>query len=189
MHWLGELFSKVGSLFNWFFVVVPWEQAIRVRMGKTITKLGPGVHFQVPFIDRVYIQNVRDRVAATTSQTLTTSDGKTITLCAAIRFSIEDIVPMYTLLHQASDTICMEVEGHFSDYIISHTDSECTPELVLVHVLSKTCLEQYGLKLTKVFLTDFAKVKTYRLINGGLDHYTSVSISTDCERRSGASYD
>lgn len=184
MHWLGELFSKIGSLFNWFFVVVPWEQAIRVRMGKTITKLGPGVHFQVPFLDRVYIQNVRDRVASTTAQALTTKDGKTVTLCAGIRFEIIDIVPLYNRLHQASDTICQEVEGHFSDYIITHDVKDCAPKEVLAYVLEQTDLGQYGLNLTKIFLTDFVITKTYRLIQGGLDRYTTASLHTDQERRS-----
>lgn len=185
MHWLGELFSKIWSLFNWFFVVVPWEQALRVRMGKTITKLGPGVHFQIPFIDRVYIQNVRDRVASTTAQALTTKDGKTITLCAGIRFEILNIVPLYNRLHQANDTICQEVEGHFSDYIITHDVVDCVPEKVLAYVLENTNLAQYGLNLIKIFLTDFVITKTYRLIQGGIDRYTTSDIHTNSERRTG----
>ncbi len=188
MGWLGQLFNKIGQMFNWVFVVVPWQQAIRVRMGKTITVLEPGIHFQVPFIDRVYIQNIRERVAATTSQALTTRDGVTITLCAALRFEIVDIRPMYTRLHQASETICQIVEGFFSEYIITHDASECTPEKVLAFVKGKTDLSKFGLNLTGLFLTDFVKVKTYRLIQGGLDRYTSASIQTDVERRGRGSH-
>ncbi len=189
MGWLGQLFNKIGSMFNWIFVIVPWQQAIRVRMGKTITVLGPGIHFQVPFIDRVYVQNMRERVAATTSQALTTRDGVTITLAAALRFSIEDIKPMYTQLHQASETICQIVEGEFSKYIVGHDAKDCTPEQVLEYVKGRVDLARFGLKLTDLFLTDFVRVKTYRLIQGGLDRYTSAAIQTDIERRGkGASH-
>ena len=181
MGWLGQMF-------NWVFVIVPWQQAIRIRMGKTITVLDPGILFQVPFIDRVYIQNMRERVAATTSQALTTRDGVTITLCAALRFEIVDIRPMYTRLHQASETICQIVEGEFSKYIIMNDAKDCTPDKVLAHVLGRVDLSKFGLKLNDLFLTDFVKVKTYRLIQGGLDRYTSASIQTDVERRGRGSH-
>ena len=184
MHWLNTLFSKLGQLFNWWFVVVPWERAVRVRLGKRMSVIGPGIHLQIPFIDRVYVQNVRQRVSATTSQALTTRDGVTITIQAAFRFKIIDILKLYDSLHQVNSTICQEIEGHFSEYIITHDASECTPELVLAYVTGMTDLEQYGLECVEVFLTDFVRVKTYRLIQGGLDRYTSASISTDYERRS-----
>lgn len=188
MNWLGQLFNKIGQMFNWVFVVVPWQQAIRVRMGKKITVLMPGIHFQIPFIDRVYIQNIRERVAATTSQALTTKDGVTITLCAALRFEIVDIRPMYTQLHQASQTICQIVEGHFSEYIITHDVKDCTPQKVLSYVRKESDLSRYGLNLTDLFLTDFVRVKTYRLIQGGLDRYVSAALNTDEERRQGTSH-
>ena len=183
MNWLGQLFNKLGQMFNWVFVVVPWEQAIRVRMGKKITILNPGVHFQAPFIDRVYVQNIRERVAATTAQSLTTRDGITITLLAALRFEISDIKPLYTRLHQASETICQIVEGFFSEYIITHDAKDCTPEKVLSFVKEEVDISKYGLNLVDLFLTDFVKVRTYRLIQGGLDRYTRADIYTDSERR------
>lgn len=189
MNWLGQLIGKFGQLFNWVFVVVPWQRAIRVRMGKTITVLEPGIHFQVPFIDHVYIQNIRERVASTSAQALTTRDGITITLCAALRFEIVDIKPMYTHLHQASDTICQIVEGVFSEYIITNDVADCTPEKVLSFVRSKVDLSKYGLNLTSLFLTDFVRVKTYRFIQGGLDRYTTADIQTSDERRKSREYD
>ena len=184
MNWLGQLFNKLGQMFNWVFIVVPWEQAIRVRMGKTITMLNAGIHFQIPFIDRVYIQNVRERVTATTSQTLTTRDGVTISLCAALRFEIVDIRPLYTRLHQANQTICQIVEGAFSEYIITNDVEACIPEKIIAFVKAQIDLSEYGLNLTALFLTDFAKVRTYRLIQGDLNRYAHAAIQTDIERRS-----
>ena len=185
MNWLGQILGKFGQMFNWVFIVVPWQQGIRVRMGKTVTLLAPGVHFQVPFIDHVYIQNVRERVVTTTSQTLTMIDGETVTLCAALRFEIVDIRPMYQKLHQASQTICQIVEGYFSEYIIANRAEDCTPEKVLTFVKAKVDLSKYGLNLTSLFLTDFVRVRTFRLIQGEVNRYSRACIQTDNERRSG----
>ena len=185
MSWLNQLFSKLFELFNWFFTVVPWERGVRVRMGKHMKVCQPGIHIQLPFIDKVYLMNIRDRIHATNAQTLTTADGVTITLQAGIRFSIVDVMPMYNRLHQAGDTIGLEIEGLISDYVITHKADECKPAQVLAHVKDHIHLEEYGLDCTKIMLTDFVRTKTYRFIQGGLDRYTEASgMSTDNERKS-----
>jgi len=186
--WINEIFKKIFELLNWWFTVVPWERAIRVRLGKHMCVLSPGIHMQIPFIDKVYISNIRDRVHATTPQTLTTLDGITITLQACIRFSIVDIVPMYNKLHNAGDTISQEIEGRISEYVIGNESKEVTPEKLTTNVLSKVDLSMYGLDCTNVFLTDFVKAKTYRLLQGGMDRYTDADISTANERKNGGSY-
>ncbi len=185
MNWLNVLLSKVGQLFNWFYVVVPWDRAMRVRWGKHMKVMGPGVHVQIPFLDKVYIMGIRDRVASTTTQTLTTANGVTITLCAGFRFEIVDIEPMYNRLHNAGETISQEIEGSISDYIITHNEDECTPAHIKEHVLDKVDLSEYGLNCTKVFFTDFVKVRTYRLINGGMDRWSEPGVNTSHERKGG----
>lgn len=186
MQWLNTLFDKIGRMFNWFFTVVPWERAVRVRLGKHTALLGPGIHLQIPFIDKIYVQNVKVRVTATSAQALTTSDGHTITLQAAVRFHILDVVQLYATLYNVDDTLNQEVEGHFSDYIITHKVADCIPKKVLAYVTKRTNFEQYGLKVSNIFLTDFVRVKTYRLIQGGLENYANAGISTSRERRTGA---
>ena len=183
MNWLNTLFQKIYELFNWFYTVVPWERAMRVRMGKHMRVMMPGIHIQIPFIDKVYLINIRDRAADCSAQTLTTLDGVTITLCAAYRFEITDIVPMYNRLHQAGNTISQEIEGAISDFVIENQSKDVSPMAIRENVLNKVDLSKYGLKCTKVFLTDFVKVKTYRLLQGTLDRWADPDISTSCERK------
>lgn len=188
MSWLGQLFSKVGEAFNWWFTVQPWERAVRVRAGKHVRLLEPGIHMQLPFIDKVYVQNIRVRVAATTSQSLTTRDGVTLTICAAVRFSIVDVLQLYNSLHNAGQTIAQEIEGHLSDYIITHDSVDVTPELLVDYAQRKTDIAQYGLDLDKIFLTDFIRVRTFRLIQGGLDRYQTPGIETSRDRKGKGEY-
>lgn len=185
MEWFSTLVRSFTGLFKWWLITMPWEHAIRVRLGKHVTvhKKG-GVIFRIPYVDQVFVQNVRERVSATTAQTLTTVDGHTITLAACLRYRIEDILPLYQRLHQAAETIQQEIEGLFSEYIITHEVGECTPELVIGHVLEHLDVSQYGLYLKSVFLTDFARVRTYRLIQGAMDaRWIEDELRTTSNRR------
>jgi hypothetical protein len=189
MGWLNTIFQQLFKAFNWFYTVVPWERAVRVRMGKHLRVMGPGIHIQIPFIDKVYLCNIRDRVINTTAQTLTTMDGVTLTCCVGIRFEIVDVEPMYNRLHQAADTIAQEVEGRVSDYVIHRKAEEITPASLERDVLSKIDMSDYGLKLIRVFLTDFVKVKTYRFIQGGLERWTEGgNLNLNRERKNSSLY-
>ena len=183
MNWLNTLFQKIYELFNWFYTVVPWERAMRVRMGKHMRVMLPGIHIQIPFIDKVFLMNIRDRAASTCPQTLTTVDGVTITLQVAYRFEVTDIEPMYNRLHQAANTISQEIEGRVSEFVTENRAEDVSPGAIRENVLDKIDLSKYGLKCTKVFLTDFARVKTYRLINGGMERYQGVELNTNSERK------
>lgn len=171
MNWVQQITSAIGHVFKWWFVVQPWELSIRVRYGKNIEKFGPGIHIKVPFFDRVYVQNVRTRNSILQPQTVTTTDGKTITLCGTLRYRIEDVLKLHMSLHQPEDTICQEVEAIITQYIIINKLEDCTAFNISEHVADNVDLTRYGLSDIKFFITDFAVVRTYRLINGDMRRY------------------
>ena len=60
---IRELFAQLSNVLTWVVVVAPWEQALRIRWGKTATLLKGGVYLRIPFIDRIYRQSVRKRTS------------------------------------------------------------------------------------------------------------------------------
>ena len=42
--------------------IAPWEQGLRVRLGRRVKLLGAGVHLRLPVLDVLYIQTVRTRI-------------------------------------------------------------------------------------------------------------------------------
>ncbi len=171
MNWIQQITSAITQIFKWWFIVQPWEQSIRVRFGKRVRCFEAGIHTKIPFFDRVYIQNVRKRYSIIQPQTITTTDGKTITVCGSLRYRIDDVLKLYTNLHQPEDTICQEVEAMLTQYIIARELSECQPVKISEHIASGIDMTQYGLCDVEFFITDFAVVRTYRLINGDLRRY------------------
>lgn len=46
---IRELFAHIAEAFKFFFVIAPWEQALRIRGGKKVDLLGAGLYFRIPF--------------------------------------------------------------------------------------------------------------------------------------------
>lgn len=103
MEILNIIASFSNKLFQWWFTVMPWEQAIRIRRGKTVRLLGAGLYLKIPFIDAVYIQTTRMRMVDMPIQTVSTQDGTTLTIKAVIGYSIKDVQLLYNTLYHPDD--------------------------------------------------------------------------------------
>lgn len=165
MDALSRLFQAASRVLTWWVSVMPWESAIRVRCGRWVVLLRPGFHLKLPVLDLVYKQSVRMRVMNTPVQTITTNDGKTITLSAAIGYSISDIRKLYDTLHHPEDTIINLVLSSLANYVAEHPAMHCNPKAIAEAAAEDIDLASYGLSDVQVYVTDFAFVRTFRLIN------------------------
>jgi regulator of protease activity HflC (stomatin/prohibitin superfamily) len=159
-----ELIVQFGKLFKWWTIISPWQQAVRVRLGKHTRVLGPGVHLLVPYIDTLYLQSNRKRVILSEMQTLTTADGKTITLSGQMIYAITDIEQLYRSVHHAEDTLGAIAQGAITDFVVSHRIEDITSASIARHVLDSSDFEQYGIGEVSFNVTAFAVVRTMRLI-------------------------
>lgn len=167
MGTVRELFREIGNLFRWWFIVTPWEQAIRVRRGNKVEVLGAGLHLRIPIIDRIFRQSTRRRFSSIPTQTITTTDGRTVTVSGTLGYAIADIGTLYNTLHHAEETIMSEAQGMVGRFVAASTYEDCTPAKVEAHVRERLNLGRYGLSDMEFYVTDYAAVKTYRLIQGG----------------------
>jgi regulator of protease activity HflC (stomatin/prohibitin superfamily) len=159
------LLKNASPIFQWWVIIAPWEFALRVRLGKHVAKLGPGVHLRIPFVDAVYKQSVRLRVSVLPMKTTMSKDRKPLTIAGTLGYSIADIEKLYQTLHHAEDTLVNVARNVLSD-IATATDSEqLRPELLAKVATDRISFERYGLKGVEVRVTDFAFVRTYRFIS------------------------
>ena len=163
---LQELLNQIGRMFVWLVIVAPWEQALRIRLGKRVALLGAGAYLVIPFVDRVYRQSVRHRLGVVAPQTLTTLDGHSITVGAAIGYSVTDLRKLYDTLHDADDTIDATVASLVASFVAGRTLDDCRPDAIESHVRSSLSLERYGLGSAEFHITNLAVAKVHRLITG-----------------------
>lgn len=168
MTWLNTLLTNFTGLFKWWVVIAPWEQAVRVRAGKHQRLLGAGVHLKVPYVDKVYIQSTRLRYCSIPTQTLTTKDGHAVTTSGIAGFEIADIEKVYNTLHHPDAAVYGEAMDVIAKAVVTNSREACTPAWLAKHVRHQmgSRVEAYGLELRTLAITDFAVVKTFRLLQG-----------------------
>lgn len=170
---LSLLLQNIGNLFTWFVVVAPWEQALRVRLGKHVRLLNEGCFLRIPFIDRVYRHTTRRRLFVIRPQVLTTTDEKTITISGAVGFRIENLRMLFDTLHDAIDTIEAEIAMSIADYVSDHSLEECRPRHIKKHVYETIDIKDYGLADQEFSLTNYAVVRTFRFIGGDIPSWSN----------------
>lgn len=168
---LENIFSGLGNMLRWWIVIAPWEQAIRVRGGKSIKTLGPGIRFRIPGLDRFFIQSTRKRYMHTPPQNVTTKDGRSITISGGTAYIIKDIGMLYDTLNAAEDVIATETQSKIAEYVTERTLEECSIGGLQSYVNEHLNLTKYGLGDVGFFVTDFVAVRTYRIITGGPRDY------------------
>src|ERR1700723_2090666 len=117
MDSIKNLLDYILSIFKIWVIIQPWEQGLRIRMGKKVKLVNGGMYFKFPYLDSYYIQSIRLRVISLPMQTVTTKDGHTVTLNGSIGYQIKDIQKMYTSLFHPELTIANIVMSALADYI------------------------------------------------------------------------
>lgn len=169
MTWSMQLIQAFARPFQWWVVVAAWEQAVIVRFGKHTKHVGPGVHFRIPFLDRVFRLCVRDRMVNTDNRTVSTSDGKTLTIGMSLRYSIKDAQTMLGSVARPEETLTALAQAEAAQVVASMSSHELTPAAVQDHVRLILNREEWGLNEVGVFVVTWAFARTYRLLQAN-DH-------------------
>lgn len=168
MNIVEQIRQLLSQLFQWWVTVTPWQQCVRVRCGKHATLLTAGMHWKLPVLDTIYLQPVRLRAQYIEPQTVTTADGRSISLSVAVHYRIADLLKLYNTIHNQSDTISQTTQGEVAGYVSGFelgSLNKASLELYLTETLHQR-IDPFGLEVVEVQVTNFAVVKTYRLISG-----------------------
>ena len=176
MELVNTITAFLAKLFQWWFTVMPWEQAIRVRRGRESKLLGAGLYLKIPFIDSVYIQTTRMRMIDTPMQTMSTKDGSTITIKTAVGYTIADVEKLYSTLYHPEMTLNSMAMGCIGEYVRSNNLLDISPSLVESYVNGKITGSDYGLSGLSIKITTFAAVKTFRLIQDSSGLYEGLQM-------------
>lgn len=174
---LNDLIQWLSKLFQWWVIVMPWEAGLRIRFGRKIKLLNEGVFVKFPIIDAVFIQTTRLRVMGCPIQTVSTKDGKTLSISVSVGYCIEDIRLLYQTLYHPEMTITNLVLGNISEYVAHNKIEDCTPDKIKESVTEILKDNPYGLGQLSVNILGYAVVKTYRLIQD--QHYLQEGIRLD----------
>lgn len=176
MNYIKDTIEYITKAVKIWVIISPWQNAVRVRFGKHMKTLTPGIYIKIPVIDDVYIQTVRLRIIAMPLQTLNTYDDKTATVKTAVGYTITDIKKLYNTLHEPETTVNNIVLGEIADFVTNMKAAEYSAKKLEAAVLSKLQKKDYGLTFEYVKILEFATVKTIRLIQDKHWHQEALEM-------------
>lgn len=174
MTWLNQLIQSTTRIFQWWVTVATWEQGVRVRFGKRTKHLLPGVHFRIPFLDRVVVVCVRERVVDTDNKTVTTSDGKALTFGLSMRYSISNAKLMIESVARPEGTMRELALAVACEHVSSTHSNDLTPHGIAEAISSQVGVAKWGLEKFRPFVTTFAYTRTLRLLQAQDNGYTTA---------------
>ncbi len=176
MELLNSITVFLTKLFQWWFTVMPWEQAILIRRGKVSKLKSAGIYLKIPFIDAVYIQTTRMRMVDMPIQTVATKDGITLTIKAVIGYSIKDVQLLYNTLYHPEMTLNSMSMGFIGEYVRDNNMVDISPKQIEQFVNGKIVASDYGLANLTIRITTFAGVRTFRLIQDHSGLYEGLNM-------------
>ncbi len=164
-NWLQQIAEWLKGLRCWY-IVRPWEEGISVRCGRWVFDALPGLHLRIPFVDEVFVQNTRLRSLNLPVQTVTNREGATITVSAVVQWRISNVKLLYGRVHVPEDWIYNTALSAIAEVMFGmgiDSDPKSIGDAASKALASGI---ELGLIIESVAITDFARVRTYRLISG-----------------------
>lgn len=175
MDWITTLLRSVSKPLTWWVVVAAWEQGVLVRFGKRTRLLAPGIHFRIPFLDRVATVCVRARVVETNCKTATTSDGQALTYALAIRYSVRDAKEMIEHVASPESTMQALAASSAAQAVALRAKEGLTPSGIadVVTTELRAAVAGWGFDPPTVTLISFAYARPLRLLMAQDSSYRS----------------
>ena len=172
---LGELLSAAGE---WCYglwpvrIIQDWEQGVRVFSGRATTLLtstngmfGSGIHFFVPLLGSVEVEETNICVVETDLQTVSTSDGKEATFSIGVKYRIRDLKATYTRIHDHEDTILEQVRASAGNAVSGLSWEEMPTKLgPAVESAVKSRVRGWGIEIIEASPINLIDAQAIRLI-------------------------
>lgn len=169
-NFLGQIVEWLKGLRLWF-LVYPWQSALRVRFGNRVRDFGPGVHFKIPWVDRVFIQGTRTCSVLLPQQSITTTDNKIANVTAIVNYRLFDLRRVYETTYSVRDWICSCAMGAVAHYVANMKSTDIQASDIGSSIASSLSdAKDRGVMIEGLSIVGFSVAKAYRLVgdrNGG----------------------
>lgn len=163
VEWLKNLLSGARP----WVVVRPWEQGVRVYLGKHAVMLSPGFYWKIPIIHTASVYAIRLRTSYAPLQTLRTKDGRTVSIGIVLKYRIADLRRVLDTLHNPEGTMIHMALGGITELVESSNAHDV--RAVNIKEAAKRAVgkaEQYGIADFDIIVTDNADLtgRTLRML-------------------------
>lgn len=158
--------ENTWSKFTPLFVMNEYEEGIVLRFGKFKRYAGPGLHIKIPFAESVMYDNVVPRTINLGMQTLTSEDDETVSISAIATVIISDIRKACLEVEGVDEAVVDSCYGSIGELVASSAwEDIISPDFpIKIGEKSNAIINNYGIEIIRIQLSDLSACKTYRLI-------------------------
>lgn len=164
---LIDIVTGFGEALLPFTIVDDFQEAVILRFGKFSRSLKPGIHFMIPFLERVIKDNVVLRTTDLSPQSLVTQDNKTVTIRLIATWRITDIKKALLEVEGIDDVLKDTFYASAGEYVQRHTFAEISQQGFATK-LKGACqrrAEEYGVTITRLAFGELSECLAIRQIN------------------------
>jgi regulator of protease activity HflC (stomatin/prohibitin superfamily) len=168
--WIGQLVDWVGQFFPRWVIIRATHGGVKFVRGSKIVPLAPGWHLYWPLTTELLTYPTARQAADLRTQTLMTTDGKTLVVGGLIVYEIKDIAAILAHTWDPEQTIKDIALSAIHDVLVrmSWLDIRCDQEHGTLNLkLRKRVrreLDKFGVKVLKTTITDLAQTRVYKLM-------------------------
>jgi len=167
MTWLTQL---IELLFCWlprFYFVFPDESGVRITLGSRVSPTPPGWYVNWPLIHQFIKVNVATQGLTLAAQSVTTADEVDLAVRGAILYRISDARKAIFETDNFDKSLEAVAGGVIEQFVSAHTYDELKDREAIKDEIKRGLREAasgWGIKLMRVYLPDFGRVRNIRVL-------------------------
>lgn len=167
MDFLNRIYETLRKFIPRIELIQPDEAGVRITLGTRIKVLPPGWYFLWPVIQEIFWATITTQVKDLRPQSVYTKSSQNLTVSGIIKYKVTDIQKAM-LEVQDFDSSLQALSLGVLNTILSTTEDveDLPPDEIADQVLQKIREEAsgWGLKIQKVYISDFGQVRNIRLL-------------------------
>lgn len=169
-EWISALVEWFGKFFPHQLILSPTEAAVKFKRGRTPVLLSSGIHWYLPLLSKVETVSIARQAENLRSQTLVTTDDQAVIVSGILVHEVVDPVTFtttsfdgFTTLKELTLTAIHDVVSQLSweELKVEQRSGKLDTKL---RNATKRLIDEYGVKVLKVMLTDLAKTRVLKIV-------------------------
>ena len=168
---IAAAWGIVLELWPWT-IIDPWELALRVRRGKKLKSLKPGIRPCLPFIDKVISEPATLQTVNIADQTMVTLDLVNVSASGVIKYFVTDLEQMWMAVHDSDDAIANTALEAVAAQIANVRWEDLFP-LTLAKKAQRRLradTKGWGVTIMSFKITDLADSKVHRIMSSNAEN-------------------
>lgn len=167
--WLGQLAEWFGRFVPRVRIIQANEGGVRWKYGYKVSKVEPGLTIYWPLVTRIDVTSTARQTVATGTQTLTTKDGRTVSLSLLLVYRVTNPVAALNNTYEYEDTLDDVAKTAAVDVVCQHTyewvHDHITDDVEdMIFTDAKSELRKFGIGVESASVVDFTLTRSLRIL-------------------------